>query len=480
MHKKTIMIFHKSIRYIDPSSIYRQLPNKAWHFWLDSADTDSQQLNTNRYSYIGLDPFCTFTAEHDHVVIDGKQHATNDAIQCIADLLAEHPLTANPKLPPFQGGAIGYLSYDLCHTLEGIPLPSHDLCKLPLMAFAFYDVLLSFDHHQKKAWIVANGLPEKTASKKQQRAKQRIMEIHTWLAMPQHDVDTPQPASAPKSSLQSNFTASAYIDMVNRTKDHIRAGDIFEANVTQQFHQKIGDDVDAYTLYTYLRKTNPAPFAAYLAFDDCAIASASPERFLSVHQGAIETRPIKGTQPRHHDPAIDQANAKILLASQKDHAENTMIVDLMRNDLSRICLPHSIQVPQLCVLESFASVHHLVSVITGKLQANTSLTDIIKATFPGGSITGAPKIRAMQIISALEQTRRGPYCGSIGYLGYDGSMDLSITIRSFIIRAKTLSFNVGGAVTLQSNPAQEHQESLDKARALNDAVACYLTQDITP
>ncbi|MFV1960068.1 MAG: anthranilate synthase component I family protein, partial [Planctomycetota bacterium] len=232
-----------------------------------------------------------------------------------------------------------------------------------------------------------------------------------------------------------------------------------------------------FDLYRRLRAKNPAPFAAYLAFEDLVLASASPERYLRVRGRQVETRPIKGTRPRGHTPEEDAAQARALRASEKDRAENVMIVDLLRNDLSRVCRPHSIQVPDLCVLETFATVHHLVSTVCGTLREGVSSVDLLRAAFPGGSITGAPKLRAMEILSELEPVRRGPYCGAIGYLGFDGAVDTSIAIRTFAVRpsadgAATASFHAGGGVVADSDPAAEYEESLDKARALACALGC--------
>ncbi|HRE31008.1 MAG TPA: anthranilate synthase component I family protein, partial [Candidatus Berkiella sp.] len=212
------------------------------------------------------------------------------------------------------------------------------------------------------------------------------------------------------------------------------------------------------------------PYAAYMQLGDNVIASASPEQFLQLENGVVETRPIKGTRPRHPTPEQDKQNAQELIDSEKDHAENVMIVDLMRNDLSRVCLAHSIEVSQLCALESFATVHHLVSVVQGKIRSEFNALDLLKATFPGGSITGAPKIRAMEIIAECEPTLRGPYCGSIGYLGFNGNVALSITIRTYAIRNQFLTFQTGGAVTIDSDPTEEYEETLAKAKALRQTL----------
>jgi para-aminobenzoate synthetase component 1 len=253
---------------------------------------------------------------------------------------------------------------------------------------------------------------------------------------------------------------------VQKVIDYILAGDIFEANISQRFKADLPAGLAPFDLYRRLREINPAPFAAYLNFKDTQLASASPERFLKLSAGYVETRPIKGTRPRGKSEEEDATLARELVASEKDWAENVMIVDLLRNDLSRVCENHSVQVPQLCGLESYPSVHHLVSVVTGRLRSGMGALDLLKAAFPGGSITGAPKLRAMEIIAELEPTRRGPYCGSVAYLGFDGALDSSIIIRSFCIRQGQVSFQAGGAVVADSVPRQEQEEVLAKAGAL--------------
>ena len=251
---------------------------------------------------------------------------------------------------------------------------------------------------------------------------------------------------------------------------YILVVDIFQANLSQRFQADLPPGLDAWGLYRRLRARNPAPFAAYLDTGAVQIASASPERFLELRGRQVETRPIKGTRPRGATPAEDLALGQELLASAKDRAENVMIVDLLRNDLSRVCRDHTVLTPEICVLESFATVHHLVSTVTGELRPGLDAVDLLRATFPGGSITGAPKIRAMEIIAELEPTARGPYCGAIGWMGADGWMDTSITIRTFAIKDGRVAFQAGGGIVADSDPAAEYEETLAKARALLESL----------
>jgi para-aminobenzoate synthetase component I len=254
--------------------------------------------------------------------------------------------------------------------------------------------------------------------------------------------------------------------MICEVIERILAGDIFQANLAQRFEAPVPMGFDHFGFYSQLRKLNAAPFAAYLDHDDFVIASASPERFLQVENGRVETRPIKGTRRRFADPVLDALQARALTESRKDRAENVMIVDLLRNDLSKVCVPGSVQVPQLCGLETFASVHHLVSTVTGRLREGQGAVDLLAAAFPGGSITGAPKVRAMEIITEMERYARGPYCGAIGYIGFDGRMDTSIVIRTASFRAGTCVVQAGGGIVTASDPAAEYDETLDKARAI--------------
>lgn len=280
------------------------------------------------------------------------------------------------------------------------------------------------------------------------------------------------------SDIRSDFTQKDYQERVQKVIDYIAKGDIFEANLSQRFHCNLPDWAAPIDLYCRIRALNPAPFSSYVNLANIAIVSSSPERFLKLQHGTIETRPIKGTIKRSLDALEDKRLKEQLVSSQKDHAENTMIVDLMRNDLSKVCEPGSILVPQHCDLESYETVHHLVSVIYGQLKKQYSVVDLLKAAFPGGSITGAPKMRAMEIIDELEPTQRGPYCGSVGYIGFDNNMDTSILIRSFVVKDRQVTFQAGGAIVLDSDPKSEYEETLIKASVLKRALTHkYIFQD---
>jgi para-aminobenzoate synthetase component 1 len=326
---------------------------------------------------------------------------------------------------------------------------------MPDLALGIYDQVIAFDHEKNQAWIITHAPNYHDARKKQDYLLGLI--AHPETRTPYQDTHL---------DWQSNYEACDYIDMVKKTIEYIKAGDIFQANLSQRFDARLPPGFDPFNHYLHLREVNKAPFAGYMNCGAVKISSASPERFLTVKAGKVETRPIKGTRPRADDDTLDREYRKNLLESEKDRAENTMIVDLLRNDLSKVCTAKSVDVKELCKLETFASVHHLVSTVRGELKKNKTAIDLMKACFPGGSITGAPKIRAMEIIEELEPTRRGPYCGAMGYIGFDGTMDSNILIRTLVYEPGKVSFQVGGGITADSNPDDEYQETFHKAESL--------------
>ena len=455
------------IPYEDPVQMFSRFAVMPGAIFFDSARRETIQ---GRYSFIALDPFSLLQVKNGSLVWDKVQQNNVHPFKVIQDALKPYHLTPIPDLPPFQGGVAGFFSYDLCHALENLPEAKADDAGLPDLILGFYDLIISFDHQQQKAWIVASGLPESDAAKRRARAESRGQWLKEKLAEP---FAPPADAKAvcDKVDIHSNFQYQDYLAAVEKVIEYIYAGDIFEANISQRFSTNLVDGLSAWHLYLRLRNLNPAPFAAYLNFNEVILASASPERFLQLKRKVIEARPIKGTRPRGSTVAEDQDLADALRTSLKDRAENIMIVDLLRNDLSKVCLPHSVKVQQLCALESYATVHHLVSAIEGTLKPELDALDLLLAAFPGGSITGAPKVRAMEIIAEIEPTVRGPYCGSIAYIGFDGAMDSSIIIRTFLIKDQRVSFQVGGAIVADSDPLAEYQETLSKAKALLQALS---------
>jgi para-aminobenzoate synthetase component 1 len=371
--------------------------------------------------------------------------------------------------------------------LESVPRPRYDDLQVPDVLLALYDWVIAWDHASGQAWVISSGIPERGAAQ-EQRAAERLKLVTSRLptgrdagGLPERlrrfvAQGGPRRPAAPSypvpemSGVRSNFTRDGYLDAVGRVIEYVFAGDIFQANLSQRLEAPLVGT--PFELYERLRRCNPAPFSAYLDCGDLVVASSSPERFLRAEPGGhVVTRPIKGTRPRGLGPEHDAALARALTESDKDRAENVMIVDLLRNDLSRVCRPGTVRVPELFTVEHYATVHHLVSTVVGELAPEQGPLDLVRAAFPGGSITGAPKVRAMQIIAELEPTQRGVYCGSIGYLSVTGALDTSIVIRTCLVRGGTVYAQVGGGIVVDSDPEQEYRETLDKAGGLVAALA---------
>lgn len=435
-----------------------------------------------RHSFVAVDPFANVRIAAADVAYG------TDGLRQLAELMA--PLSGEasgvqtvPDLPPFQGGAAGVLSYELGRSLERLPSPRWDEFQLPAMVMGIYDRVLAWDHVKGKCWIISQGLPETDRQSRRERAVWRLRELLEILEVdvPQSSVDVargneqhktvsreqlaPQFAVEERQQVTSDFSREVYLSAVARAVEYIHAGDVFQVNLSQRLLRSVSES--PLDTYLRLRKRNAAPFAGYCDLGGAQVMSSSPERFISVKAtGQVETRPIKGTRQRSDDPAVDRQLAEELLAHPKDRAENVMIVDLLRNDLSQVCEDQSVKVPTLCGLESYKHVHHLVSVVQGKLAGAKTPIDLLRAAFPGGSITGAPKVRAMEIIAELEPTARGPYCGSMAYIGFDGAMDSNILIRTLVSAGGWLQGSVGGGIVADSDPAAEYEETWHKAAGL--------------
>jgi para-aminobenzoate synthetase component 1 len=463
----------------DPLDCCARLAGLPYVVFLDSA-SDPEHLG--RHSFLTADPFTAVRAKGllTQQLVEGAWiRIEADPLAHVRALLAPHERPAVADLPPFQGGAAGYVGYDWGAALERVPRARHDDLAVPDLLLGLYDWVIAWDHQAGRAWLISTGMPERGAAQVA-RAARRLEFVKDRLRdagceMREGSVRIPLPASripaAPSypvpdaPGVRSNFTRVGYLDAVARVIEYIRAGDIFQANLSQRLEAPLVDTPLA--LYDRLRRRNAAPFSAYLDLGDLVVASSSPERFLRVQPGGrVETRPIKGTRPRGVGPEHDAALALALAESEKDRAENVMIVDLLRNDLSRVCRPGTVRVPELFALEHYATVHHLVSTVVGDLAPGQDAVDVVRAAFPGGSITGAPKVRAMQIIAELEPTARGVYCGAIGYLSTSGALDASIVIRTYLVRGRDVYFQVGGGIVADSDPDQEYRETLDKANGL--------------
>jgi para-aminobenzoate synthetase component 1 len=461
--------------------LFELIKDNPYSFFLDSG-MDPQRLG--RYSFLGSEPFLVMKSRGSEItLVRGREHEVQhgNPFDAIGKLLEIYKLDHCPAPVPFLGGAVGYFSYNLCHFIERLPSTAIDDLNLPESYFAFYDAVMAFDCLEGRAYFVATGFPETEEEQRLRRARMRLEEMKAWLyaASPSQEASLTRRGNSGEGEFQStqenrrvllksNFTPEEYIKAVDRVREYIAAGDVFQVNLSQRFEADL--KIPPYELYKRLRMVNPAPFASYLNFQDMTIVSASPERFLKVQGNLVETRPIKGTRPRGRDTVEDERLAQELTHSTKDRAENVMIVDLERNDLGRVCRYGTVKVAELAILETFPTVFHLTSTVVGRLRRGKSNIDLLKATFPGGSITGAPKVRAMEIIDELEPTKRSVYSGSIGYLSFNEDMDINIVIRTFLIKEGKAYFQVGGGIIYDSDSEAEYMETLDKAKALIQAL----------
>lgn len=443
----------------DTAVLFEPFADRPWSVFLDSA-------GAGRHDIVVADPVAVLVTrgEETEIVRDGRREVSrDDPFALVRRLLAPQGGAldgSSASAPPalFAGGAVGYFAYDLGRRIEKLPTIAWDGEGFPEMAVGLYDWAIVVDHRDRRAWLASSGRDERTQAR--------------WDALLAHCFH-PQPARAREpfralGPVASNFTHRRYAEAIHRILDYIRAGDCYQVNLAQRFSVAVSGD--PWLLYRKLRTLNPAPFSAYLNTPWGQVLSCSPEQFLEVRGGRVRTKPIKGTRPRSPEPGEDAALREALRASPKDRAENVMIVDLLRNDLGKSCAVGSVRVPKLCEVESFATVHHLVSTVTGTLAPGKDALDLLRGCFPGGSITGAPKLRAMEIIEELEPHRRGLYCGSIGYIGFDGAMDTNIAIRTLVVSGGEARFWAGGGIVSDSDWRSEYQETLDKAAAFFTAL----------
>ena len=462
-----------------------------------------------RFSFMGSGPFLTFQSKGKHIRIQRENSTENlqeNPLLKIKELLHQYRLNINLSDLPFTGGAVGYFSYDLGFMFENIPLKSKDDLNLPDCFLGLYHTILIFDHKTSQLHIFSCGLPEKDAGASQKLAESRLKEVLNRLSKfesngiknklrrwensrinlrPEWSVSMKRRFGIPKNNHTSyrirdnqdlnlcnhisNFTKDEYIKAILKAKDYISRGDIYQLNLSQRFSAE--NTTEAIELYRGLSDISPAPFSAYMDFADFQIISSSPERFLNLNGGVVQTRPMKGTRPRSQSVKEDAALKKELLNSPKDKAELIMIVDLERNDLGKVCSYGSVKADQLRNLEAYSTVYQTTATVSGRLYPDKDCIDLLRACFPGGSITGCPKIRAMQIIEELEPHRRSIYTGSIGYLSFNGNIDLNIAIRTILKKQNKIYFQVGGGIVADSVPELEYQETLVKAKALFGALS---------
>ncbi len=427
---------------LDPLRIFELFSQYKDCFFLDSG-LDSQ--GNGRYSFLGIEPFLKVKTKGD------------EAFKEIRETFREYKIPASGNYPPFLGGAVGYLAYDF-----GLGIPD--------CIFGFYNSVVIIDHWKKMLYLCATGFPEKNSHFGKSLAESNLKKIYLLIskaATKNNNFNNCRSGSG--NELKSNFQKRGYIAAVKKAKEYIRAGDIYQVNLSQRFEGR--SVLPGPEIYRRLRKISPAPFSAYFATEGFEILSSSPERFLSVSRDKVVTRPMKGTRPRARNKKRDAAFKKELLASAKDKAELMMIVDLERNDLGRVCSYDSIKVTSLRTLETYNTVYQTTATVEGKLHKDKDRIDLLRACFPGGSITGCPKIRAMEIIEELEPTRRSIYTGALGYLSFSGNMDFNILIRTILKKGDQLYFGVGGGIVADSDPEKEYEETLVKARGIMEAIS---------
>ena len=435
----------------DSARLFEAIADLPWAVFLDSGRHHPAQ---SRYDILSAQPYVRLVTRGalTEIYHDGIELARDDPFALLKRALAADPDCGGEL--PFCGGAIGYFGYDLARRLEKLPASADDAEKIPEMAVGLYDWAVVADHRERRTWLVGQGRDPET-------------DIKWGSLVERFRAPAPERTRAPfriLSPVESNLTHETYARAFRRIRGYIHDGDCYQVNLAQRFSAAASGD--PWLAYQRLRIINPAPFSAYFNTPYAQILSASPERFLKVEGGRVETRPIKGTRPRAGHARLDAELVEALRASEKDRAENLMIVDLLRNDLSKNCAPGTVKVPKLFDVESFATVHHLVSTVTGELRADRDALDLLRGCFPGGSITGAPKLRAMQIIEELEPHRRGVYCGAIGYIGFDGNMDVNIAIRTLVHSQGAIRFWAGGGIVADSKLEEEYQETFDKAAAM--------------
>ena len=445
------MLFSSPLPYQrDASGYFAAIRDLPCPVWLDSG-------GSARYDILTAQPYVTIVTQGKRTEIQdetGVHRSVADPFSLIREQLGEFVVTNEPGIP-FAGGALGYWGYDLARSYQRLPDVALDAENMPQMAVGIYDWAIVIDHENKSGRLVSR-LRDSNTEKRLPKILERLRSV---------------PATAARfgsfcvhGNIVSNLTPALYRKAFSAVQDYLHAGDCYQVNLAQRYAAHASGD--ALEAYLQLRELSHAPYSAFLDWPQFQILCASPERFLKVQQGRVETKPIKGTRPRSKDKAVDMCLAVELRQHPKDRAENLMIVDLMRNDLGKSCQAGSVQVSKLFEVESFDNVHHLVSSIEGKLKNSIDALDVLRDCFPGGSVTGAPKLRAMEIIEQLEPHKRGIYCGTIGYIGFDGNMDTNIVIRTLVNSDGEIRFWAGGGIVADSECDAEYQETLDKASAM--------------
>ncbi len=467
------------------SPVYREIPYEAPHkiygklksansFLLESVKGTESIAG---YSFIGIEPYLVFKVKDGVLEIDSsgrKSLSYRNPVERLKELVNAYRQKPAEDLPPFQGGAVGMFSYDFVHYLEKLPQTAVDDLNVPDAHFFLIDRLVAFDHLKRKCWIIVcpgaretmlgYSAIEDRANKHIKESEDILREIHEKIIAEETGHEDEE-RSGGGIDIIYETPKNLYMDMVRRAKEYIAAGDIFQANLSLRLSAETGS-VDPWKIYTILRTVNPSPFASYIDFGDYHIVSSSPERLVRVKDKVVDTRPIAGTRSRGKDLDEDEMMRSELLLNEKERAEHIMLIDLERNDLGRVSDYGTVVVDELMITEDYSHVIHIVSNVRGELTEGKDCFSVIRSAFPGGTITGVPKVRCMEIIDEIEPTRRGPYTGSIGYVGFNGNMDLNIIIRTFLIKEGKAYVQAGAGIVADSDPEREYYESLKKAEAL--------------
>lgn len=473
---------------LTPLSAFLAMKAAGYPVLLESARFNDK---VGRYSFVAADPYLLFRSKGEAVELSlprtpkgkyGRRASINrKPILKLRELMGNYRTQRIPGLPPFTGGAVGFFSYDFVRQFEKVPRSAEADLDIPEACFLFVDTVVAFDHILNKAWVIVNpGAREQEMGFRQpdpdqwerlyDEAVEKLMSLRSALSEPKTE-DPPQARlqQGGLCRLEPNMTQTAFESMVRRCKEYIAAGDIYQANLSQRFSARIGDQ-DPFLLYQVLRSVNPSPFAAYCDFGDVKLVSSSPERLIRLVNGVADTRPIAGTRRRGDTPDETGLLSAELLTNEKERAEHIMLLDLERNDLGKVCTYGSVRVDEMMTIEEYSHVIHIVSNVRGELSEGRDAFDLIRAVFPGGTITGVPKVRCMEIIDELEPVARGPYTGSIGYIANTGDMDLNIIIRTFVLKDGIAHVQVGAGIVADSDPEREYGETLQKAAALRKAL----------
>jgi len=459
-----------------PVSTYLQLHSslkkREYSFLLESVEGGE---NVGRFSFLSGEPMLVFRSNEGKGTIERiaqktKEKADGDPLGCLRRLLSEFQYIESPDLPRFSGGAVGYLSYDLVRNYEPIKMNQTDELKLPDAYFVFSDTLIVFDHVKHTLKLIAHAhIDGRPLKEIYEQAVQKIDELSKRLRDPNPILAPELNPSASDIKFESNFTQKEFEQCVDRSKEYVVAGDVIQVVVSQRFSTSY--DQDPFLLYRVLRGLNPSPYMFYLQFPEATIVGSSPELMVRCDEGDVEIRPIAGTRPRGKTTQEDLQLEKELLNDPKERAEHVMLVDLARNDIGRVCETSTVKVQDFMSIEKYSHVMHIVSSVVGKLKKGEDAFSLLQASFPAGTVSGAPKVRAMQIIEELEKSKRGPYAGTVCYFSYSGNLDSAITIRTLVVKDKKVWIQAGAGIVADSNPTKEYEESVIKAKALLKAVS---------